>query len=80
MTSAEDDAPKLIVTHVFPNGEEAAEAVEAADRLNLGVKLYNQVVPDEDGEGYIEEWVVELFDSAPEMRLDEEEIAQAQAG
>ncbi|MFB9433791.1 hypothetical protein [Streptoalloteichus tenebrarius] len=73
MTNPEDDAPKLIVTHVFPTGEEAAEAVAAADRLNLGVRLYNQIVPDEDGEGYIEEWVVELFDSAPELRIDEEE-------
>jgi hypothetical protein len=65
---AELSAPLLLSTNVFDSAVEAIEAVQAADVLGLGVKLSNRLVPDldADDDSLVEEWLVEIFSSAPE--------------
>ncbi|MFS8103452.1 hypothetical protein LFM09_40635 [Lentzea alba] len=71
---AEFTAPQLLTTHIVDSAAEALEAVQAADVLDLGVRVYNRLVPDsEDAEALEEEWVVEVYTSAPAVDPDSDE-------
>lgn len=71
---AEFTAPQLLTTHIVDSAAEALEAVQAADVLDLGVRVYNRLVPDsEDAEALEEEWVVEVYTSAPAVDPDQDE-------
>ena len=71
---AEFTAPQLLTTHVVDSAAEALEAVQAADVLDLGVRVYNRLVPDtDDTESLVEEWVVEIYTSAPAVDPDSDE-------
>ncbi|MEU7482057.1 hypothetical protein AB0A63_39230 [Lentzea sp. NPDC042327] len=71
---AEFTAPQLLTTQIVDSAAEAIEAVQAADVLDLGVRVYNRLVPDaEDGESLEEEWVVEVYSNAPAVDPDEDE-------
>ncbi|TWP47916.1 hypothetical protein FKR81_30005 [Lentzea tibetensis] len=71
---ADYTAPQLLTTNIVDSAAEAIEAVQAADVLGLGVKLYNRLVPDsEDSDTLEEEWVIEIFTSAPAVDPDEDE-------
>ena len=71
---AEFTAPQLLTTHIVDSAAEALEAVQAADVLDLGVRVYNRLVPDsEDAEALEEEWVIEVYTSAPAVDPDADE-------
>lgn len=71
---AEFTAPQLLTTHIVDSVTEALEAVQAADVLDLGVRVYNRLVPDsEDAEALEEEWVIEVYTSAPAVDPDSDE-------
>lgn len=71
---AEFTAPQLLTTHIVDSAAEALEALQAADVLDLGVRVYNRLVPDsEDAEALEEEWVVEVYTSAPAVDPDSDE-------
>ncbi len=71
---AEFTAPQLLTTHIVESAAEALEALQAADVLDLGVRVYNRLVPDsEDAEALEEEWVVEVYTSAPAVDPDSDE-------
>ncbi|MFI6098285.1 hypothetical protein ACIA8G_22230 [Lentzea sp. NPDC051213] len=71
---AEFTAPQLLTTHIVDSVTEALEAVQAADVLDLGVRVYNRLVPDsEDAEALEEEWVIEVYTSAPAVDPDQDE-------
>ncbi|KJK42973.1 hypothetical protein UK23_34920 [Lentzea aerocolonigenes] len=71
---AEFTAPQLLTTHIVDSAAEALEAVQAADVLDLGVRVYNRLVPDsEDAEALEEEWVIEVYTSAPAVDPDSDE-------
>jgi hypothetical protein len=71
---AEFTAPQLLTTHIFDSAPDALEAVQAADVLDLGVRVYNRLVPDaDDAEALEEEWVVEVYTSAPAVDPDSDE-------
>lgn len=71
---AEFTAPQLLTTHIVDSAAEALEAVQAADVLDLGVRVYNRLVPDaDDAESLEEEWVVEVYTSAPAVDPDQDE-------
>jgi len=71
---AEFTAPQLLTTHIVGSVAEALEAVQAADVLDLGVRAYNRLVPDvDDAESLEEEWVVEVYTSAPAVDPDSDE-------
>jgi hypothetical protein len=62
---AEFPAPQLLTTNIVDTAADAVEAVHAADVLGFGVRLYNRLVPDIEDDSLVEEWVVEVFTSAP---------------
>jgi hypothetical protein len=68
-----DDGPRLIATH-YASPEEAIEMVRAAQTLGLGVRLSNRLrieEPGDDGEETaVEEWILDLLDSPPEVEED----------
>ena len=71
---AEFTAPQLLTTHIVDSAAEALEAVQAADVLDLGVRVYNRLGPDaDDAESLEEEWVVEVYTSAPAVDPDQDE-------
>ena len=71
---AEFTAPQLLTTHIVDSAAEALEAVQAADVLDLGVRVYNRLVPDtDDADTLVEEWVVEIYTSAPAVDPDADE-------
>lgn len=71
---AEFTAPQLLTTHIVDSVAEALEAVQAADVLDLGVRVYNRLVPDaDDAEALEEEWVIEVYTSAPAVDPDSDE-------
>ncbi|SDP27951.1 hypothetical protein [Lentzea jiangxiensis] len=71
---AEFTAPQLLTTHIVDSAAEALEAVQAADVLDLGVRVHNRLVPDsEDADTLVEEWVVEVYTSAPAVDPDSDE-------
>ncbi|ANZ36116.1 hypothetical protein BBK82_08595 [Lentzea guizhouensis] len=71
---AEFTAPQLLTTQIVDSAAEAIEAVQAADVLDLGVRVYNRLVPDaEDGESLDEEWVIEVYSNAPAVDPDQDE-------
>jgi hypothetical protein len=71
---AEFTAPQLLTTHIVDSVVEALEAVQAADVLDLGVRVYNRLVPDsDDAESLEEEWVIEVYTSAPAVDPDADE-------
>lgn len=71
---ADYTAAQLLTTNIVDSAAEAIEAVQAADVLGLGVKLYNRLVPDtEDSDTLEEEWVVEIFTNAPAVDPDADE-------
>ncbi|KOV78132.1 hypothetical protein ADL03_40620 [Nocardia sp. NRRL S-836] len=64
----------MLTTQIVDSAAEAIEAVQAADVLDLGVRVYNRLVPDsEDGESLDEEWVIEVYSNAPAVDPDEDE-------
>jgi hypothetical protein len=71
---AEYTAAQLLTTNIVDSAADAIEAVQAADVLGLGVRLYNRLVPDsDDSDSLEEEWVVEVFTSAPTVDPDEDD-------
>jgi len=71
---AEFHAPQLLTTNIYDSAAEAVEAVHAADVLDLGVKVYNRLVPDTDSDDtLVEEWVVEVLTSAPAVDPDDDD-------
>ncbi|MFD4639819.1 hypothetical protein ACFWN2_21080 [Lentzea sp. NPDC058436] len=71
---AEFTAPQLLTTHIVDSATEALEAVQAADVLDLGVRVYNRLVPDtDDADTLVEEWVIEVYTSAPAVDPDSDE-------
>lgn len=71
---AEFTAPQLLTTHIVESAAEALEAVQAADVLDLGVRVYNRLVPDsEDADTLEEEWVIEVYTSAPAVDPEADE-------
>jgi hypothetical protein len=71
---AEFTAPQLLTTHIVDSAAEALEAVQAADVLDLGVRVYNRLVPDsEDADTLEEEWVIEVYTSAPAVDPEADE-------
>ncbi|WP_019928725.1 hypothetical protein [Nocardia sp. BMG111209] len=75
MLDADDieDEPRLIATH-YATPEEAIEMVRAAQTLGLGIRLHNRLrveEPGDDGEETaVEEWILDLLDSPPEVEED----------
>lgn len=71
---AEFTAPQLLTTQIVDSAAEAIEAVQAADVLDLGVRVYNRLVPDaEDTDSLEEEWVIEVYSNAPAVDPDSDE-------
>jgi hypothetical protein len=71
---AEFTAPQLLTTQIVDSAAGAIEAVQAADVLDLGVRVYNRLVPDaEDTDSLEEEWVIEVYSNAPAVDPDSDE-------
>ncbi len=71
---AEFTAPQLLTTQIVDSAAEAIEAVQAADVLDLGVRVYNRLVPDtEDTDALEEEWVIEVYSNAPAVDPEADE-------
>ncbi|GAA3889152.1 hypothetical protein GCM10022243_62520 [Saccharothrix violaceirubra] len=64
---SEDLAPtaQVLSTVVYDSAAEAIEAIAAADTLGLGIKVANRLVPEEESEDLVEEWVVEILTAVP---------------
>ncbi|GAA4006166.1 hypothetical protein GCM10022247_29840 [Allokutzneria multivorans] len=70
------EEPTRIVTHYFDNLADAVEALEATERLSLGVRLHNRTTPETEPDGtevLAEEWVVEVYDAPPIESEDDSE-------
>jgi hypothetical protein len=71
---AEFHAPQLLSTQIVDSAAEAVEAVLAADTLDLGVRVYNRLVPDDDSDDtLVEEWVIEIYTNAPAVDPDDDD-------
>ncbi|WP_199442579.1 hypothetical protein [Umezawaea beigongshangensis] len=72
---AEFPAPALLSSTIVDSAAEAAEAVQAAGVLDLGIRVFNRLVPDTDADddSLVEEWVVEVYTSTPAVDPDVEE-------
>jgi hypothetical protein len=57
--------PDLIATHYLTNIDEVTEHLRAANQLGLGVRVRSYLEAEEEGEGLIEQWEVELLTSSP---------------
>jgi len=57
--------PELIATHYLTGIDEVTEHLRAANQLGLGVRVRSYLEPDEEGEGLVEHWEVELLTSSP---------------
>jgi hypothetical protein len=66
-------APDLIATHYLTSIDDVTEHLRAANQLGLGVRVRSYLEPDEDGEGLVEHWEVELLTSSPVHEEEEEE-------
>jgi hypothetical protein len=70
--------PDLIATHYLTSIDEVTEHLRAANRLGLGVRVRSYLEAEEEGEGLIEQWEVELLTSSPVYEgqaADQEETA-----
>jgi hypothetical protein len=59
------EQPDLIATHYLTSIEEVAEHLRAAHRLGLGVRVRSYLETDEEDDGLVERWEVELLTSSP---------------
>ena len=68
--------PDLIATHYLTSVDEVTEHLRAANQLGLGVRVRSYLESDEEGDGLVEHWEVELLMASPvleqEPALDEE--------
>jgi hypothetical protein len=71
--------PDLIATHYLTSIEDVTEHLRAANQLGLGVRVRSYLEADEEGEGLIEHWEVELLTASPlyEGEVTEQEGAVA---
>lgn len=65
--------PELIATHYLTNIDEVTEHLRAANQLGLGVRVQSYLEAEEEGDGLIEHWEVELLTSLP---VHEDEATQ----
>lgn len=73
--------PDLIATHYLTSIDEVTEHLRAANRLGLGVRVRSYLEAEEEGEGLIEQWEVELLTSSPVYEgsaAEQEETAAAE--
>ena len=57
--------PEPIATHYLTSIDDVAEHLRAANQLGLGVRVRSYLEADEEGEGLLEHWEVELLTSLP---------------
>ena len=63
---------ELIARHWFYTVEDAVEAVQAADTLGLGVRLWNLEVREAEDQEFVLRWVVEISrETSQEVSPDE---------
>lgn len=62
--------PDLIATHYLTSVDEVTEHLRAANQLGLGVRVRSYLEADEDGEGLIEHWEVELLTASPVLEAE----------
>jgi hypothetical protein len=55
----------LIATHYLTSVDEVTEHLRAANQLGLGVRVRSYLEADEEGEGLVEHWEVELLTASP---------------
>jgi hypothetical protein len=67
--------PDLIATHYLTSVDEVTEHLRAANQLGLGVRVRSYLEADEDGEGLVEHWEVELLTASPVLEQEEEPAA-----
>ncbi|XVV09692.1 hypothetical protein ACQP2X_33215 [Actinoplanes sp. CA-131856] len=74
MTDLDETAvqPDLIATHYLTSIDDVTEHLRAANQLGLGVRVRSYLEADEEGEGLVEHWEVELLTASPVI---EEETA-----
>ena len=65
--------PDLIATHYLTSVDEVVEHLRAATQLGLGVRVRSYLEGDEEGEGLVEHWEVELLTASPVLEQDESE-------
>ncbi|MEV7625693.1 hypothetical protein [Actinoplanes sp. NPDC089786] len=73
--------PDLIATHYLTSIDEVTEHLRAANQLGLGVRVRSYLETDEELDGLIERWEVELLTGSPvhEGETAEEEPTEAAA-
>ncbi|MEV6632022.1 hypothetical protein AB0M54_14855 [Actinoplanes sp. NPDC051470] len=73
--------PDLIATHYLTSIDEVTEHLRAANQLGLGVRVRSYLETDEELDGLIERWEVELLTGSPvhEGETTEEEPTEAAA-
>lgn len=62
-----DTMPRMVTVYAnqtVVRAEDLPEVIRAAEVLNIGLKIENVMVPDEDG-GYSLEWIVTRDDEVP---------------
>ncbi|MFG1605478.1 hypothetical protein [Actinoplanes sp. NPDC049265] len=69
--------PDLIATHYLTSIDEVTEHLRAANQLGLGVRVRSYLESDEEVDGLIERWEVELLTGSP---VHEGEVAEAEDG
>jgi hypothetical protein len=57
--------PESIATHYLTSIDEVTEHLRAANQLGLGVRVRSYLEADEESEGLLEQWEVELLTSSP---------------
>jgi hypothetical protein len=65
--------PDLIATHYLTNIDEVMEHLRAANQLGLGVRVRSYLEAEEESEGLVEQWEVELLTSSPVYEAPEPE-------
>jgi hypothetical protein len=64
--------PDLIATHYLTSVDEVTEHLRAANQLGLGVRVRSYLESDEEGEGLVEHWEIELLTASPVLEAEAE--------
>lgn len=59
------EQPDGIATHYLTSVDDVAEHLRAASRLGLGVRVRSYLETEDEDEGLVERWEVELLVSSP---------------
>ncbi|MFI5893130.1 hypothetical protein ACIA5D_23785 [Actinoplanes sp. NPDC051513] len=71
------EQPAVIATYYLTSIEDVTEHLRAANRLGLGVRVRSYLEAEDEDEGLVEHWEVELLTSSPVHEGEEAEPEQA---